>query len=417
MGLYDDVKCFQNISTDLDKYLAHLMNSYLSGLFNDETDQEAMDIYCYDDVAKQILEKREKLKKSYVDSMQQLTTAAAECCKGKDELVDSARMSAYRSSPMMTILVHRVDVCLWQLVQFVDGEVLKELVPHILDLLKSSVALGTKHACSFRKIQIVKNFWSPWKMAISEPKSAHLREVLLLAFNWKKSATEAHRMLEEVYGDHALSKSQCYRWFKKFQSGDFELDNEPHGKPPQKFEDAELQALLDEDSTQMQEKLAKQLQPSTDPPIQNLKCKNKEAKFITLPFINQKFARNLTNIFKKYEKIKIAWKPCNTISQYLNQHKNTQLTERAGLIYEVKCEKCDQSYLGQTSRTLKERMENHKYALKCDRIQNSALVEHRRDTGHNKFNLENPRTLDYEKKLLQKTVQRSLFHPKDLCFN
>ncbi|UYV69118.1 KIF4A [Cordylochernes scorpioides] len=99
-------------------------------------------------------------------------------------------------------------------------------------------------------------------MAISEPKSAHLREVLLFAFNWNKSATEAHRMLEKVYSDHALSKSQCYRWFKKFQSGDFELDNEPHGKPPQKFEDAELQALLDEDSTQMQEKLAKQLQVS-----------------------------------------------------------------------------------------------------------------------------------------------------------
>ncbi|UYV74015.1 hypothetical protein LAZ67_11001841 [Cordylochernes scorpioides] len=99
-------------------------------------------------------------------------------------------------------------------------------------------------------------------MAISEPKSAHLREVLLFAFNWKRSATEAHRMLEEVYGDHALSKSQCYRWFKKFQSGDFKLDNEPRGKPPQKFEEAELQALLDEDSTQTQEKLAKQLQVS-----------------------------------------------------------------------------------------------------------------------------------------------------------
>ncbi|UYV73664.1 hypothetical protein LAZ67_11000266 [Cordylochernes scorpioides] len=97
-------------------------------------------------------------------------------------------------------------------------------------------------------------------MVISEPKSAHLREVLLFAFNWKKSATEAHRMLEEVYGDHALSKSQCYWWFEKFQSGDFELDNEPRGKPHQKFEDAELQALLDDDSTQTQEKLAKQLQ-------------------------------------------------------------------------------------------------------------------------------------------------------------
>ncbi|UYV77541.1 hypothetical protein LAZ67_15001423, partial [Cordylochernes scorpioides] len=99
-------------------------------------------------------------------------------------------------------------------------------------------------------------------LVISEPKSAHLREVLLFAFNWKKSATEAHRMLEEVHGDHSLSKSQCYRWLKKFQSGDFELDNEPRGKPHQKFEDAELQALLDDDSTQTQEKLAKQLQVS-----------------------------------------------------------------------------------------------------------------------------------------------------------
>ncbi|UYV60159.1 hypothetical protein LAZ67_1000161 [Cordylochernes scorpioides] len=54
----------------------------------------------------------------------------------------------------------------------------------------------------------------------------------------------------------------CYRWFKKFQSGDFELDNEPRGKPHQKFEDAELQAFLDDDSTQAQKKLAKQLQVS-----------------------------------------------------------------------------------------------------------------------------------------------------------
>ncbi|UYV81868.1 hypothetical protein LAZ67_20002739 [Cordylochernes scorpioides] len=150
--------------------------------------------------------------------------------------------------------------------------------------------------------------------------------------------------------------------------------------------------------------------------MQNLKCKNKEAKFISLPFINQKFARNFTNIFKKYGKINIAWKPCNPISQYLNQHKNTQLTERAGLIYEVKCEKCDQRYVGQTSRTLKERMENHKYALKWDRIQNSALVEHRRDTGHNKFNLENPKTLDYEKKkIITKDSSKKPFSSKRHC--
>ncbi|UYV73861.1 CNOT6L [Cordylochernes scorpioides] len=39
---------------------------------------------------------------------------------------------------------------------------------------------------------------------------------------------------------------------------------------PQRFEDAELQALLDEDSTQMQEKLAKQLHVSQDAVSQRL---------------------------------------------------------------------------------------------------------------------------------------------------
>jgi len=38
------------------------------------------------------------------------------------------------------------------------------------------------------------------------PNSHHLWEVLLFAFHWKKNATEAQRMLAEVYGKHALSE-------------------------------------------------------------------------------------------------------------------------------------------------------------------------------------------------------------------
>ena len=36
-------------------------------------------------------------------------------------------------------------------------------------------------------------------------------------------------------------------WFKKFKNGDFDVRNEERGKPPKKFEDSELQALLNED--------------------------------------------------------------------------------------------------------------------------------------------------------------------------
>jgi len=59
-----------------------------------------------------------------------------------------------------------------------------------------------------------------------------------------------------VYGEHAFAKSQCFKWFKKFKSDDFDMRSGEHEKPPKKFEDSELQALLDEDDAQTQQQLA-----------------------------------------------------------------------------------------------------------------------------------------------------------------
>ena len=63
----------------------------------------------------------------------------------------------------------------------------------------------------------------------------------------------------QVYGEHALSETTCRGWFRRFKSGDFDLSNKDRGKRPKKFEDAELQALLDEDSIQTLKQLAKAL--------------------------------------------------------------------------------------------------------------------------------------------------------------
>ena len=72
----------------------------------------------------------------------------------------------------------------------------------------------------------------------------------------KKSAAESHRILVEVYGDHALSERTCQKWFARFKSGDFDLEDQERAGCPKKFEDAELEALLDEDPCQTQEKTA-----------------------------------------------------------------------------------------------------------------------------------------------------------------
>ena len=45
------------------------------------------------------------------------------------------------------------------------------------------------------------------------PNNRHLREVLISSFHSKKTAAEAHREHQKVYGDAALSETTCRDWF------------------------------------------------------------------------------------------------------------------------------------------------------------------------------------------------------------
>ena len=75
----------------------------------------------------------------------------------------------------------------------------------------------------------------------------------------KKTAAESHCILVEVYGEHALAERTCQKWFARFKSGDFGLEDEECPGQPKKIEDEELEALLDEDCCQTQEELAESL--------------------------------------------------------------------------------------------------------------------------------------------------------------
>ena len=88
------------------------------------------------------------------------------------------------------------------------------------------------------------------------PEKVFLRRVLLHHFNMKKTVAESHRILVEVYGEYALAERTCQKWFARFKSGDFGLEHEERPGQPKKFEDEELEALLDEDCCQTQEDLA-----------------------------------------------------------------------------------------------------------------------------------------------------------------
>lgn len=63
----------------------------------------------------------------------------------------------------------------------------------------------------------------------------------------------------EAYGEHAPSIKTCEYWFRRFKSGDFDTNDKEREGRPSKFEDAELESLLDEDSCQTQDELAETL--------------------------------------------------------------------------------------------------------------------------------------------------------------
>ena len=91
------------------------------------------------------------------------------------------------------------------------------------------------------------------------PENVFLLGILLHYFNMKKTAAQSHCILVEVYGEHALAEQTCQKWFARFKSVDFGLKDEERPGQPKKFEDEELESLLDEDCCQTQEELAESL--------------------------------------------------------------------------------------------------------------------------------------------------------------
>lgn len=83
-----------------------------------------------------------------------------------------------------------------------------------------------------------------------------MREVLIVCFKMKKSAAEAHQMLLNTYVEATISERTCREWFQRFKNGDLDVEEQHGGRREKIFEDVELEALLDRDSCQTQQKLA-----------------------------------------------------------------------------------------------------------------------------------------------------------------
>ena len=80
--------------------------------------------------------------------------------------------------------------------------------------------------------------------------------MLLHYFDLKKIAAAAHKLLVEAYGNCVPSEKIRQKWFQRFKSGDYDVNDKQRSNQPKKCEDTELQALLDKNSIQALQKLS-----------------------------------------------------------------------------------------------------------------------------------------------------------------
>ena len=72
------------------------------------------------------------------------------------------------------------------------------------------------------------------------PNNRNLREVLIFFFHSKKTAAEAHRELQKVYGNAALKGTTYRDWFRHSKNGDFGVDDLSCEERPKTFEEADV---------------------------------------------------------------------------------------------------------------------------------------------------------------------------------
>ena len=97
-------------------------------------------------------------------------------------------------------------------------------------------------------MEVPKNHLSSW-----------YSNVMLYESKKGNSAAETARNIHSVYGEECVNERTCRRWFAKFRSGDFILEDEDRTGRPVEFDDTLLEAALEENPSVSVEELARKL--------------------------------------------------------------------------------------------------------------------------------------------------------------
>ncbi len=103
-------------------------------------------------------------------------------------------------------------------------------------------------------------------------------------------------------------------------------------------------------------------------------------KLVVLPYLKGTSER-LARCFRKHG-VNVAFKPHQTLRQYLVRPKDpVEPSEACGVVYQIPCGDCDETYIGHSGRPLNTRVQEHKNAVRKSSV-SSGVADHTIKTGH-----------------------------------
>ena len=78
-----------------------------------------------------------------------------------------------------------------------------------------------------------------------EEKKQQFRHIMLDYFKKGKNATDTKKKICAEYGEGAVTERTCQKWFAKYRTGDFSLDNAPGSGRPAEADSNQTEILIE----------------------------------------------------------------------------------------------------------------------------------------------------------------------------
>ncbi|KYM94067.1 hypothetical protein ALC62_15328, partial [Cyphomyrmex costatus] len=128
--------------------------------------------------------------------------------------------------------------------------------------------------------------------------------------------------------------------------------------------------------------------------------------FNNVPFMDG-IVNKLKNAVKNLN-VNLSFFSLNKLSCFIHSHKDhVSNMKRRNLVYKINCKDCNASYVGQTKRTLKTRITEHKNDIRKSNGNFSVISEHRLNLNH-EFDWEDTEIIDSERWFYRRRIAEML---------